>query len=135
MSGIQGLVSSYQLLLNQLHELELHACTNFSPTTSKKSKCFIKNSIEINMLHDIVITYTNSLCNKTIILIKGNESREQPRQSHSTHTCDSCDILNGTGHSLASAEGRSQPEHISVSQEGRCSELKGYNILHLCVTI
>ena len=84
------------------------------PTTSKKIKSFIKNYVELNILQIIVITYTNSLCKKIIIFINENESMEQPRQSHSTHTCYQCDILNHAGDSQVNAAGYSQPEHFSV---------------------
>ena len=47
-------------------------------------KCFIKNYVDINMFHEIIITYTNSLCNKIIFFIHGNESREPPRPRHGT---------------------------------------------------
>ena len=49
-----------------------------------------------------------------LIFINKNEMREQPWQSHSTHTCFPFDILYGTGHSQTSAQGCGQLEHFPV---------------------
>ena len=57
---------------------------------------------------------TNSLCNKTIIFINGNDTTGKLRQSHITHTCYPYDVLNDTGPSQSSAAGCSQREHFSV---------------------
>ena len=127
----------FTLCTGHAFTLELHASANFSPITWKKINCFIKKYVEINILQAIIITYTNTLWNKTIIFINGNDLKEHPWQSHSKHTRNTRDILNGTDQSQASADcrGMSPTRALFSKAAGRCSELKVHNILHLFLTI
>ena len=52
----------------------------------RKFKCYITDFVEINILQSKIIMLSCSLCNKSIIFINGNNTREQPRQRHITCT-------------------------------------------------
>ena len=87
-------------------------CANFAHPKSMKIGSYIKKIVGINILQANIITSTNSLHNKTIIFINGNETKfTQPQPSHSTHKCLPCDILNGTGQSQSTT---AESQHTQV---------------------
>ena len=66
-----------KILNRSVHVIHLHwSCTlvQILPPPLRKKKVFIKKIVEINILQAIMITYTNLLCNKTIIFINENDN-------------------------------------------------------------